>query len=1709
MDPQWTQTRLGDGFYEQRLVLDQITQPTGRRYLGNYADGVAQYRALLDGGVAEAGTLHLSVGVALTADQVAALTHDIVWMVEQEYQGQKVLVPVVYLSSKTALTLRSDGALLASDNGDVSLNATAGLSNTGTIGGANVSATAGNLLNQGRIVSSGTVQLQANQDLLNLGGQIAGRDVLLSAGRDLTSTTRDALAGGDLRSGITAGNNLLLQAGRDLSLTGTTVQAGNSAALLAGNNLTLQPTALRNDGGLMRGGDGTSLTVGNNLSLQAGNDLQLHGVAIAAGGDAALQAGHDLSLTPVTDTNGKATVRTSIATGGSLQLAAGNDLTIRQAQVKADGNLIAAAGHDLNVTSVLGDSRTVTDQSRQGKTKVVTTTTTQDIDQQALTAGGNLVLSAGHDVNLTAAKLDAGNGLAVVAGNDLNSTTLTTVDSSTTLETRKRFKQTTSTRDETVHGTEFTAGGDIALQSGRDVNLTAANLFTDKGALAVSAGNDVNLLTEQEQHDAVQDMQKKKNGFLSSKTTTTHDEWHDSTAVATTLSGDTVQIAAGHDLLSQGAQVAGTGNVVVAAGNDLTLETAQNMHSEEHDKKVKKTGLYSGGGFSVTLGASKQTNTLDTTEVSQSGSLVGSTDGSVTLTAGNAVAITGSDMLSKTGTAIVGKDVTIAAVENRVDTVQTSKQQSAGITLGLTGAVVQAAEAAYGATKRGSEVEDSRLQALYAAKAGYAVKDSVDAYQAADAQGAQMGGVSLRIGIGASSASSKTVTHEETTGGSRILSDGNVTIAATGGDLNVIGSKIDGQNVALAAANNLNLLSQQETNSEKSSNKNAGGEIGVSVGTTTGVYLTAYAGKGSAKGNSELHTESVVTAKDTLILASGNDTTIKGAQAIGDKVLAKVGGDLLIQSEQDTNDYKSKQQQAGVQLVYGYSTGGNASGYYSQQKIDSSYTSVKEQSGIQAGNGGFDVTVGGDTHLIGGAIASTADAERNRLTTNSLTVEDVQNKAEYKASSVGVSSDMASSATKAALGAALSLAGGQNGNTTSVTKSSVSAGSIEIRNGDDSAVANLDRNATELQQSGLKQIFDERKVQDQMEMAKVAGEVGFRTVGAIGDALTSKYKDAALVADGAERQLKRDDLTPEQRALIQQNLDTAKATMAAYQEQNDLWKDGGTGKTLMHAVAGAVAASLGGGNAMQGALGAGAAELARPLTEGESKLVQNLVSALVGGVAGGETGAGVAVDGENFNRQLHPDELKKINANAATFAAMECGDACTPQQVEAARQRLIVQAMRQTDSRWDSILGMGGLVAQDGNAQSFLSSITQTKGNYTDFGADWAQYNDHSMFADALRGTPALDQVYGAVLRTATSQDDQRHLLQALNRTDAGWTDDYVHGVLNRDAWAIGTTFTGDVGFVADVTHKLVTGDAKGALSAVAGAVVLSKVGELGGIVAGKAVTIIKEALNSTKGASDSVLPLVVKETATTGTAGDVLTEVPLLKPEAPNPNSVVDVPRGNGIDTSGLAGFPEVPAGYSTLKSGGAAANETGGLPDGFRRVVNQDGDVVLQSTSGKIYDSEEAIEFAKSGKIDGIPVAGTKPEWLKRLDDGNDFNKEQAKNYPYNEVYVVNPEGGYYRVDSYDPAAGEIISRKYTQLSEISEDAAKGYIREAVKKYSYGTEIADVKSTASELKGTTLQGKLILEVPEQKSGIAQSLIDYARNMGVEIRDVSKKVYK
>ena len=143
--------------------------------------------------------------------------------------------------------------------------------------------------------------------------------------------------------------------------------------------------------------------------------------------------------------------------------------------------------------------------------------------------------------------------------------------------------------------------------------------------------------------------------------------------------------------------------------------------------------------------------------------------------------------------------------------------------------------------------------------------------------------------------------------------------------------------------------------------------------------------------------------------------------------------------------------------------------------------------------------------------------------------------------------------------------------------------------------------------------------------------------------------------------------------------------------------------------------------------------------------------------------------------------------------------------------------------------------------------------------------------------------------------------------------------------------------------------------------------------------------------------------------------------------------------------------------------------------------------------------------------------------------FNKARAKFYPYNEVYLeapkkaINlPEGSptkhqYVRLDSYNPHTGEIVSRKYTQLSEVSEETAIRYLKELSDKYAPGSIIADVPSNRTGLnkgifevnQGRDLKGQMILEVPVQKKSVRESILKYARDKKIQIRDINGNVYK
>ena len=143
--------------------------------------------------------------------------------------------------------------------------------------------------------------------------------------------------------------------------------------------------------------------------------------------------------------------------------------------------------------------------------------------------------------------------------------------------------------------------------------------------------------------------------------------------------------------------------------------------------------------------------------------------------------------------------------------------------------------------------------------------------------------------------------------------------------------------------------------------------------------------------------------------------------------------------------------------------------------------------------------------------------------------------------------------------------------------------------------------------------------------------------------------------------------------------------------------------------------------------------------------------------------------------------------------------------------------------------------------------------------------------------------------------------------------------------------------------------------------------------------------------------------------------------------------------------------------------------------------------------------------------------------------FNKARAKFYPYNEVYLdapkkaINlPEGSptkhqYVRLDSYNPHTSEIVSRKYTQLSEVSEETAIRYLKELSDKYAPGSIIADVPSNRTGVnKGifdvngdNVLRGEMILEVPVQKKLVPKSILKYAQDKKIQIRDINGNVYK
>ncbi|HHU7510357.1 TPA: hemagglutinin repeat-containing protein, partial [Escherichia coli] len=483
---------------------------------------------------------------------------------------------------------------------------------------------------------------------------------------------------------------------------------------------------------------------------------------------------------------------------------------------------------------------------------------------------------------------------------------------------------------------------------------------------------------------------------------------------------------------------------------------------------------------------------------------------------------------------------------------------------------------------------------------------------------------------------SKSQQHSEsdTVSGSTLNAGNNLSVVATGknrgdnrGDIVIAGSQLKaGGNTSLDAANDILLSGAANTQKTTGRNSSSGGGVGVSIGAGKGAGISAFASvnaaKGREKGNGTEWTETTTDSGKTVTINSGRDTVLNGAQVNGNRIIADVGHDLLISSQQDTSKYDSKQTSvaAGGSFTFGSMTG---SGYIaaSRDKMKSRFDSVAEQTGMFAGDGGFDITVGKHTQLDGAVIASTATPDKNHLDTGTLGFSDLHNEADYKVSHSGISLSGGGSFGDKFQGnmpGGMISAGGHSGHAEGTTQAAVADGTITIRDRDNQKqnLANLSRDPAHANDS-ISPIFDKEKEQRRLQTVGLISDIGSQVADI---ARTQGELNALKAAKEATSETLPANATEKQR---QEYLAKLRDTQAY---RNEMAKYG-TGSEIQRGIQAATAAlqGLAGGNLAGALAGASAPELAHLLKSTEKDPAVNAIAhAILGGAVAAMQGNNAA-----------------------------------------------------------------------------------------------------------------------------------------------------------------------------------------------------------------------------------------------------------------------------------------------------------------------------------------------------------------------------------------------------------------------------------------------------------------------------------------------------
>ena len=1009
-DPERRLKRLGDGFYEQQLINDQIVSATGKQYLEGYTDNEAEYKALLEAGIAFGKAFKLAPGIALSKEQMEAITTDMVWLetktVVVDGKAQQVLYPKVYLAKQPAKSVDAMGGIISGKA--IVSNTNADILNQGIMTADTIVLGAHDVQNTGRI-DGRQVNIKASQDVINTGNIHGDKQVTINAGRDINVGAHvDRLEHHDIVSrqgtiGVAKDGDLVLSAKRDVNLKGAIVHTGDDskATIEAGQNINLTTETLSSK---------------KNMTVNSDNYNR---------------------------TDRRTELGTAILSDSHVNIHAGNDVNIRSGIVNSEHGVTSVeAGNDVNITN--GNSYSRDEYGLKYKEKSLLSRTTNIIRTDHEHTG---ILSS-------------------------------------------------------------TIGGDtINVKANHNVSVTGSNILGTKD-VSVSAGNDVRTDSgEETQRDDVYQYSKKSGlmgagiGFtIGSKKVTDTLEGNSKTNVNTLIgsANGKISIDANNKAHLTSTDIIGKDDIEVSA-SDITLDgkhdtvASKQVHEEKQSGLTVSLGGSIASGLTTARGLQRKANSRDDKRLGTLESLEAGKE----LKKGyskiqeykNFTPDFVRDEAQKSIASGILKEQKVKEIDSLLQNNKLTDK-----------------------TRKVLEKERKRLaeEASYEKAKGYNdLKDiNGDQKQYKENKRAKKDGLAnIHVSVGSSKSRSESRLDSSKYAGGHILSDNGIKLITKptrtdSGDILAIGETIRGESVELDASRNLSLQAGTNTTSITDKYDSKGWSMGANLSVNGGGLLGIDANYNKAKENGTTakttHLGTVVQG-NKVITNSGADTNIVGSKVYGDSIQSQIGGNLTIKSLQDSETYRGEKKNVGFSISTNGTKLGGVSAEYSKGKMTSDYSSVTEQAGLYAGSEGFDITTKGNTTLEGAVIDSKATADKNKLSTNSLTVKDIKNKAEYKSSNTGLSytsvsgfknlSQAGKDAVYNSLGLLPKLLPDSEKSAESTTKSVISNGTITTGS------SNIDINKiskdTKNSLNKLDTIFDKKKVEERQELARLFAKDAF------------------------------------------------------------------------------------------------------------------------------------------------------------------------------------------------------------------------------------------------------------------------------------------------------------------------------------------------------------------------------------------------------------------------------------------------------------------------------------------------------------------------------------------------------------------------------------------------------------------------------------------